>query len=235
MKNQFSLDFYPGDSRHTSRELETKFKDVFSTATIDWQRGQSHVDEQLACAKNRNLPEVLRDAITQQNGDVFFLEIPTANRESVLSGYVQSIDGWLGDSITLEMENYDLGQLIETSVEISEAIDFKFLLRHKEGFYLDAYYEKCDHPKEFVDNIFQFGLNDIELKLTAEPPLGAVINACKEIELNAQSILDLLTSIGEIKQTWGFNTGSDGFNGVLFEQSAWTSIFWPNHITPNAG
>ncbi|MDB4766942.1 hypothetical protein OAG71_04560, partial [bacterium] len=74
MKIQFHVDFYPGDRRHTACELEAKFKDAFPNATIDWQRGQSHVDEQLAHAKQHNLPEILQNTISQQNGDVFFLE-----------------------------------------------------------------------------------------------------------------------------------------------------------------
>ena len=244
MEFQYRVDFYPGDRRHTSRALESKFKDAFPTATIDWKRGQANVDQNLARAKQQNCPQIMQDTIAQQKGDVFFLEIPTTNSDSTLYGYVQHIDGWLGDSIALEMSDYNLNKMIELSFKIADAIDFKFVLRHEEKFYLDTYFEKCDDPNEFVDSRFQFGMNDIELNVSTDTPRGALSNACRNLApecplkqgfgLNAQSILDSLTSIGEIRTCWGFDTGTDGFHGALFDQSNWTSIFWPNHHASNA-
>lgn len=239
MEFQYRTIFYPGNRRHTSRELESKFKDAFPAATIDWERGQSHVDLNLAHAKKQNLPQVMQDAIAQQNGGVFHLEIPVASSRSTLFGYVQYIDGWLGDSIAMEMTSFNLAQMIETSFEISDAIDFEFVLRHEEQFYLDAYSEKCDDPNEFVDSRFQLSLNEIELNMQAITPLEALSHACQKLapessfklafEINARSILDSLKSISSIEQSWGFDTGSDGLYGALFVHSDWTSVFTPKH------
>ena len=243
MNIQFHAIFYPGCRRHTSRELEAKFKDAFPTATIDWQRGQLHVDQQLAGAKQHNLPQILQDPIEELNGDVFHLEIPTVNQRSTLSGFVQYIDGWLGDSIDLEMTNFDLVQMIETSLKISEAIDFKFVLRHEERFHLDIYYEECVDPREFVDCRFQLSLNDTDFHLAAEIPIRAISIACEKLasdspfkrdfEMNATSILDSLTSVDQIERSWAI-IGSDGTKGALFAQSNWTSVFSPHYHAPNA-
>ena len=141
------------------------------------------------------------------------------------------------------MTNYDLGQMIETSLRISEAIDFNFVLRHEERFHLDNYYETCVDPRKFVDDIFGFTLNDIDFNLTAEIPTVAISTACANLasdsplkrgfETNAKMILDSLTSVGEIERSWGI-IGSDGIYGALFTQSNWTSVFRPIHHAQHA-